>query len=185
MTLEEFKIKVYTLIEEYNEQSDDLTSDMDLASKMNGVVNQVMNEVCRFKKIPAKTTMEIRFKDNEKEYEIAMTDIDSDIYQIDVIRGIESIVIGKQVIFTEEGTAKIYYFKYPEQINQDTEDDYEFELDTDVLECMVYGVAGDLLKADVSANYGKLYSERYEQLLQRLDSRNALGGVYISGGVEV
>jgi len=185
MTLEEFKTKVYALIEEYNEDADDLTEDMDLANKMNGVVNQVMNEVCRFKKIPATTTMNIKFNKDEKEYEVAMTDIDADIYQIDVIRGVESIVIGKQVVFTEEGTARIYYFKYPEQIDQDTEDDYEFELDTDALECMVYGVAGDLLKADVSANYGKLYSERYQQLLQRLDSRNALGGVYISGGVEV
>ena len=50
---------------------------------------------------------------------------------------------------------------------------------------MVYGVAADLLKSDVSANYGKIYAERYEQLLQRLDSRNALGGIYIDGGVEV
>ena len=161
MTLEEFKTKVYSLIEEYNEESDDLTDDEDLAAKFNSVTNQVMNEVCRFKKIPATTTMEIKFEDNQEEYEISMTDIDSDIYQINIIRGVESIVIDKQVIFNEEGIAKIYYYKYPEQINQDTEDSYEFELDKEVLECMVYGVAADLLKSDVSANYGKIYAERY------------------------
>lgn len=185
MTLEEFKTKVYTLIEEYNEGEDNLTEDTDLANKMNSVINQVMNEIIRFKKIPDIKTMEIIFTEGEKEHEISMSDIDENIYQIDVIRGIESIVIGKQVIFNEEGTAKIYYFKYPEQIDQETEDNYEFELDTDALECMVYGVASDLLKSDVSANYGKIYSERYKELLQRLDNRYALGGIYIDGGVEV
>lgn len=185
MTLEDFKTKVYTLIEEYNEDEEDLTEDTDLANKMNSVINQVMNEVCRFKKIPAYKTMKIVFNKEEKEYQILMTDIDENIYQIDIITGVENITRGKQVIFLEEGIAKIYYFKYPTQIDIDTEDDYEFELDIDALECMVYGVAGDLLKADVSANYGKLYSERYEQLLQRLDSRNAMGSVYIDGGVEI
>ncbi len=185
MTLEDFKLKVYSLIEEYNEDADDLTDDQDLAAKFNSVTNQVMNEISRFKKIPAYTTLDIVFEDGQDEYQIAMNDIDSNIYQIDVIKNVESIVIGKQVIFNEEGTAKIYYFKYPEQIDADTEDDHEFELDTDALECMAYGVASDLLKADVSTNYGKLYAERYEQLLQRLDSRNAMGGIYIDGGVEV
>lgn len=185
MTLEEFKTKVYTLIEEYNEDEDDLTEDTDLANKMNSVINQVMNEMIRYKKIPAVKNMQIQLPEGQDEYEINITDIDADAYQIDVIRGVESIVIGKQVIFNEEGTAKIYYFKYPEQIDQETEDNYEFELDTDALECMVYGVASDLLKSDVSANYGKIYSERYKELLQRLDNRYALGGIYIDGGVEV
>ena len=50
---------------------------------------------------------------------------------------------------------------------------------------MVYGVAGDLLKADVSANYGRLYAERYEQMLQRLDPRRSMGSLFIDGGIEV
>jgi len=185
MTLEEFKTKVYALIEEYNEDADDLTEDTDLANKMNGVINQVMNEMVRFKKIPAFTTMDIVFAEGEDEYAVSMSEIDDNMYQIDVIRGVESIVIGKQIIFSEEGMAKIYYFKYPEQIDLDTEDSYEFELDRDALECMVYGVAADLLKSDVSANFGRIYAERYEQLLQRLDGRNALGGIFIEGGVEI
>ena len=184
MTLEEFKTKVYTLIEEYNEDADDLTDDNDLASKMNHVINNIMFEVARFKKISDSTSMEIKFQEGETEYEIDMSDIDDRIYQIDIIRGVESIVIGKKIIFTTEGTAKIYYFKYPEEITEDTED-YEFELDADALECMVLGVASDLLKADVSNNYGQIYAQRYRELLERLDSRNALGGIYIEGGVEV
>ena len=185
MTLEEFKVKVYTLIEEYSEEADDLTEDTDLAAKMNHVINQVMNEVVRFKKIPAKTSMNIKFGEGETEQEIEITDIDDMIYQVNVIRGVESQIIGKTIIFKSEGNAKIYYFKYPEQIGEETEDSYEFELDTDAIECMVYGVAADLLKADVSSNYGQNYANRYQELLQRLDSRNAMGSVYIDGGVKV
>lgn len=185
MTLEEFKMKVYSLIEEYNENAEDLTDDEDLAMKMNHVINMVMHEVARMKKIPAKTTMEIKFAEGEEDYEIEMSDIDENIYQIDVIKGVSSIVHGKTVIFEEEGTAKIYYFKYPEAIGEDTDDDYEFELDLDALECMVYGVAGDLLKADISQSNGNIYMQRYEQLLSRLDARSALGSLYMDGGYDI
>lgn len=185
MTLEEFKAKVYSLIEEYNENAEELTDDEDLATKMNHVINSVMHEVARMKKIPAKTTMEIVFAEGEEEHEIELTDIDANIYQIDVIKGLDSIVYGKTVVFNEEGTAKIYYFKYPTPIGEDTDDDYVFELDVDALECMVYGVAGDLLKADISQSNGNIYMQRYEQLLSRLDSRTALGGIYIDGGFDI
>lgn len=185
MTLEEFKTSVYSLIEEYSEEADDLTQDPDLAQKMNSVINHVMNEVARFKKIPAYTTMDIEFQENEEEHQIEMTDIADDIYQVHLIRGIENTIVDKFVIFLEEGTAKIYYYRYPEQIDENTEDTYEFEVDTDALECMIYGVAGDLLSSDVASQFGRVYKERYQELLQRLDSRNAMGSVYIDGGVEV
>lgn len=185
MTLEEFKIKVYSLIEEYNEDEEDLTEDQDLANKMNSVINQVMNEICRFKKISAYKTMEIKFEEGQSEKQIHVTDVDKDIYQINIIRGIENYIIDKEIIFSQEGIAKIYYYKYPAQIDQDTEDDYEFELDTDAIECMVYGVAGDLLLPDVASQFGNKYRERYQELLQRLDSRNSMDSVYIDGGVEI
>ena len=185
MTLEEMKQKVYALIEEYSEDAEDLTEDEDLASKMNSVINSIMFEVARMKKIPAKTTMEIVFAEGEEEHEIEMTDIDANIYQVDIIKGLESIVHGKTVVFNEEGTAKIYYYKYPTAITEDTDDAYVFELDTDALECMVYGVAGDLLKADISQANGNIYMQRYEQLLSRLDSRKGLGGIYIDGAIDV
>lgn len=185
MTLEEVKQKVYALIEEYNENADDLTDDEDLALKMNSVINSVMHEVARMKKIPAKTTLEIVFEEGQEELEMDMTDIDKNIYQIDLIKGVNSQVFGKTITFEEEGTAKIFYFKYPTAITEETDDDYAFELDVDALECMVYGVAGDLLKSDVSQSYGNIYSQRYEQLLQRLDSRTTLGGIYIDGAIEV
>ena len=59
MNLEEMKTKIYSMIEEYDENSDDLTADEDLALKMNSVINQIQNEICRMKKLPAYTTKEV------------------------------------------------------------------------------------------------------------------------------
>ena len=52
------------------------------------------------------------------------------------------------------------------------------------MEIAVYGVAGDLLKSDVSSQYGAVYSARYREMLQQLDPRYNVNSVYISGGVE-
>ena len=77
-------------------------------------------------------------------------------------------------------------FVYPERITSNTKDKaYEFELSQDALEIMPYGIAGDLLKSDVSTDYGRVYSSRYESMLQRLDPRYQLTSVYIDGGVAI
>jgi hypothetical protein len=83
----------------------------------------------------------------------------------------------------ESGTAEIECFVYPEAITAKTKDSYEFELSADVLEIMPYGVAADLLKSDVSAEYGAIYAQRYETMLQRLDPRYMTNSIYIDGGV--
>ena len=173
MTLEEMKMKVYAMIEEYNENSDNLTDDEDLAMKMNTVINQVQNEIARFKKIDAYKQMSVKEGDL-----INLTDIDINIYQLNIIKGVSYDPIAHKVLFNETGTADIYYYKYPTQINADTEDDYKFELDRDALEIIPYGVAGDLLKSDVSSNYGQVYSNRYKELIQSLDPRKGMHTMY-------
>ena len=45
MTLEEMKIKVYSMIEEYSEEEENLTADEDLATKMNSIINQIQNKI--------------------------------------------------------------------------------------------------------------------------------------------
>lgn len=180
MTLEEMKIKVYSLIEEYSEEADDLTEDEDLSLKMNSVINQIQNELSRIKKIPAYATYE-----GKKGDIINLEDIDSSIYQLNHVKDADINIFDTQIEFNEDGVLKIYYYKYPTQIDQDTEDSYTFELSTDVLEIMPYGVAADLLKSDVSSNYGQIYAQRYQELKNGLDPRYSLGGVYIDGGIEV
>lgn len=179
MTLEEMKNKVYSMIEEYNEDAEDLTEDEDLALKMNSVINQIQNELARHKKIPAIIELEV------EEGQIMLFDeISDDIYQLQNIKGVDADVNLNEITFNEEGTAKIYYYKYPTQIDSDTDDDYTFELSRDVLEIMPYGVAGDILKSDVSSQYGQIYFERYRQLLQELDTKYGTMVAYIDGGID-
>ena len=50
---------------------------------------------------------------------------------------------------------------------------------------MPYGVAADLLKSDVSNQYGQIYANRYTELKQSLDPRYNTGGFYIDGGTKI
>ena len=180
MTLEEMKYKVYAMIEEYNEDEDALTDDSDYATKINSIINQIQNELSRLKKLPEYKSMEV----TEGQI-ITLNSIDSNIYQLNVIKDVDYELIGDSVLFKEDKTAIIYYYRYPKQITQDTPDTYKFELSDDVLEIMPYGVAGDLLKSDVSNQYGQIYSQRYAELKSQLDPRYSLGSIYIEGGIDV
>ena len=180
MTLEEMKIKVYSLIEEYSEEAAELTEDEDLAAKMNSVINQIQNELTRFKKIPKDVSLNV-----SEGQEMYFKDIDKDMYQLMNIRGVSTDVMNDKIFFNENGTAKVFYYKYPKQITNETDDSYKFELSTDLLEIMPYGVAGDLLKSDVSSQYGAVYSARYREMLQTLDPRYGTGMIEITGGISV
>lgn len=186
MTLKEMKAKVLQLIEEIDASQEGLTSDPDLKAKMNSVINQVMFEVARMKKIPATSTESVTANDV-----FDMNELDN-FYQLRLLRfknesGEEASyeMIENMVIFPENGTATFFYYKYPEAITDTTKDTYEFELSQDALEIMPYGVAGDLLKSDVSTEYGAIYSTRYETMLQRLDPRYSMSSIYIEGGVNI
>ena len=80
---------------------------------------------------------------------------------------------------------EVNYFKYPESITSKTKDSYEFELPQDALELMPYGIAGDLLKSDVSSEYGRIYSDRYESMLSRLDPRYNMGTFTIDNSIDI
>lgn len=180
MTLQEMKQKVYSLIEEYSEDADELTEDEDLAAKINGVINSIQNELTRFKKIPKDVTLNV-----SSGQEMYLKDIDKDLYQLMNIRGVSFDVMNDKIFFDESGTAKVFYYKYPKQITSETDDSYKFELSTDLLEIMPYGVAGDLLKSDVSSQYGTIYSARYREMLQTLDPRYGTGMIEITGGINL
>lgn len=180
------KRKALSLIEELNPDSEFLTDDPDIATKINDVINQIMYELVRMKKlpgyveIPAEEGDLIDFKAIEKagKYEV---------YQIGTVKGIdfELKAMGTIIKAKEAGVAEIEFFKYPELITDKTKDSYEFELTPDVLEIMPYGIASDLLKSDISSEYGRVYAERYEAMKQLLDPRYAMTSVYVEGGVEV
>lgn len=187
MTLEDMKKKYLSLIEEVNPKSEQLTDDPDLAAKQNEVVNQIMFELVRLKKIPKYVEMEVR-KGDLIDFAAIEKECGYEVYQINLVSGVNYTPRANGTILKilESGTAEIDVFVYPERITEKTKDKaYEFELSADALEIMPYGVAADLLKSDVSAEYGSVYATRYESMIQRLDPRNAMTSIYISGGVNI
>lgn len=184
MTLKEMKQKALSLIEEYNPSHELLTDDPDIAAKLNSVINSVMYELARLKKIPKYVEMEVKKRDLV-DFAAIEEVCGYEIYQIDKASGVdyETRADGCILKILESGTLELDVFVYPERITEKTSNGYEFELSPDALEIMPYGVAGDLLKSDVSAEYGNIYSTRYESMLQRLDPRQNMGMFTVEGGV--
>lgn len=187
MTLLEMKQKVLAMIEELNPDSEFLTDDPDISAKINEVVNQIMFEMVRMKKIPRYVEMEVSEGDTI-DFAAIEKECGNEVYQLNLVGGVSHSVKanGTVIKVLESGTLEIECFIYPERITKSTKDKaYEFDLSTDALEVMPYGIAGDLLKSDVSAEYGNIYSARYESMLQRLDPRYQMTSITIDGGVSV
>lgn len=184
MTLLEMKKKVLGLIEELNPNHELLTDDPDIATKITEVINQIMFELARIKRIPKYVEMAVSEGDV-----ITLEDISNEcgyeVYQLGTICGVSFIPKASGTVFKilESGTAEIDVFVYPERITEKTKDKaYEFELSADVLEIMPYGIAADLLRSDESAQYGRVYAERYEQMKQQIDPRYQTAVYTVEGG---
>lgn len=186
MTLKEAKIKALAMIEELNPNSELLTDDPDIAAKINGVFNQVMFELIRLKKIAKYVEMDVSKGDL-----IEFADIEKacgyEVFQIANVSGVDYVpkANGSVLKILSDGVAEIDVYVYPEKITATTKDSYEFEIPADLLEILPYGVAGDLLKSDISAEYGQIYAKRYEEMLQRIDPRNAMTSIFFDGGVNL
>lgn len=186
MTHREMKKKVFSLIEELNPNSEHLTDDPDIAAKYIEVLNQIMFELARIKKIPKYVEFEVSEGDI-----ITFDSIEAKcgygVYQRGTVGGVNYVskAEGTVLKILESGTIEIDCFVYPERITEKTKDNYEFELTADVLEIMPYGIAGDLLKSDVSSEYGKVYSDTYRDMKQMLDPRYQMLSVCIEGGVDI
>jgi len=192
MTLGDLKKKTLALIEEINTSEQSLTDDPDIEEKLPYVINQILHELARFKKIPAYEIKEV--EENEildlttlgRDEDSEEPDTRNIFYQLNIIRDVEYESLDEtHVKFLEDGTALIKYYKYPINITIDTADSTTLDLSDDVLEIAPYGIAADVLKADVSNQYGVIYANRYKELLQTLDSRYSLGSVEFEGGIEI
>lgn len=184
MTLLELKKKTLGLIEEVNPNHEALTEDPDIAAKHNDVTNQVMFEMCRIKKLPKYAELEVTEGDLVT-FENIEAAVGYEVYQLGTVSGVDYTpkADGTVLKILESGTLEVNCYVYPERITEKTKDSYEFELTPDVLEIMPYGIAADLLKSDVSTEYGSIYATRYETMLNRLDPRYSMTSIYIEGGV--
>ena len=198
MRLKEMKIKTFSLIEEYYPDVPDLAEDEDVINKINGVVNQIIMDLMKYRKLPASKEVEIKEKDSKI---LDLSELLADCYQISNFYFGEEVVDYKMpnettLILPEEyvGTVTIYYYKFPKLAKTMFENDDErtaednnfiFEQDPDILEIMPYGIAADLLKMDMISNYGSYFYQRYTELKQMIDSRRTKGLVIITGGVDI
>jgi hypothetical protein len=187
MTLEEFKKKVLGLIEEVSPTNENLTEDPDIATKIHDVINQVMFEMARMKKLPKYVEIAVTEGDIVT-FEQIETESGYEVYQLANVGGVkcEFKAQGTVIKVKDSGTMEVEFYAYPERITEKTKiSSYEFELSNDVLEIMPYGVAGDLLKSDKSTEYGSVYAERYEAMKRELDPRYNMGSIYFDGGVTI
>ena len=184
MTLREVIRRVLALIEELNESSELLTDDPDIAAKIRSVIDHVQHELARMKKIPEYVETEVTAGEILRFSDISAV-CGRTVYQLGNVTGAayDLRANGTVLKFTQSGNVQIDCFVYPAAISEETPLDREMELSEDVLNILPYGVAADLLKSDVSAGYGSVYANRYEQMLQRLDPRNSMPGITFEGGV--
>lgn len=201
MKLKEMKEKTFALIEELYPELSNLAEDEDVINKINGVVNSVQMDLMKFRKITANDEIEIELDDDRI---IDLKDYD-DIYQLNkviLVPNEEDMVTTFNMIDNTTleidnsfaGTIRLYYYKYPTlcktMFNNDTErqnedNRYVFEIDPMLLEIMPYGIARDLLRLDMISNYGSYFERTYNDLIQRLDSRNTSGFITIEGGIDL
>jgi hypothetical protein len=201
MTAKEMKIKTFSLIEEYYPERTELADDQDVIYKINGVINSIMLDLMKYRKIPAKYSYELK-EDNTS---LVLSSI-PDFYQLNTIPNIEYDIVGNfEILFNTEDLElskeiTIYYYKYPslmdltfeatstqtkEEVSAEYDESFEIELDLDLQEIMPYGIASDLLKNDMISGYGRYFYERYTELKGLIDSRKTQGMAMISGGIDL
>ena len=175
MTLEELKLAVLNLLEESDKNETDLTQDEDIAKKMNNAINKILFELARMKKILIKTTIDTV---TNEEYDLKNL---PNFYQLKVIKDVAFDKVDNYITWLEDGTARVFYFRYPTYITDDIDDDFTLELSLDTLNIAPMGIAGTILLSDISNAYGKTYITEYEKMLQRLDSRVADTSITFGG----
>jgi hypothetical protein len=180
MTLGELRKKVYEVIEELNPDLTSYTDDSDYEAKFNTCANIVQNELA---KITDKVTREI-IEVTEGEEIVLSEDLER-FRLLKKITGVDFDIEDEYVTFKETGIATIYYYQRKKQIKEDTDDNFKLDFDDQTLDCMIYGVASEILKNDVSSNYGAYFTSRYNELKQQLDPRSSQGTFKFVGGVNV
>lgn len=177
-TLADMKKRVLSLIEEINPESEFLTDDEDIKAKINYVIDEKQRELARIKKIAAQGTIT-----STKGTTLDLYENINNLYQIKSISGVDYEKFENFITFKEDGTLNINYYKYPIVITSDTPDSYELEISDDVFEIMPFGVAADLLKSDVSSQYGQIYANAYREALNMLDIKFDSTNITIKNGI--
>lgn len=189
MTYGENKKLTLALIEEYAPNMRNKTEDDDIALRLPFLYQLAYQELAVTKKITAvKTYAEV--SDENKEDKYIPYSLPSDLYQIKNISAIDDnnnpvnidyYTVGSKIYIKDStsGRTILEYYKYPQEINEETEDDFYLEIDEDVQNLLPYKVASDILKTDPSADYTAFATE-YQRQLQLLDTRKNIPTVTLN-----
>ncbi len=186
MTLiENIKIAL-ALADEYSPEAgyDEMfTEDEDFQNKLKILYAQPYQELSQIKKIKKVKNVSRIYKADATEHYTPYS-LPFDLYKIkDVIaldidtnkrvEGDYFLRINEKKIYindTSKANYKIDYYAYPEVITEETEDDFELEIDQDVQMILAYKVIDNILKTDPSADYNA-FKVAYEEALNKLDLR--------------
>ena len=158
MYLKDLKNIAMQLIDEYSEAKSP-TEDEDIKLKLNGLFNTALFEVAQIKKILKVYNFSIK---EEVAAEYKSIGLPDDFMEEKRLRYFSSnnstlrYYIQKDKLKVHKsclGTFELEYYAIPEEITDDNQDDYEFELDMDAQMALPYYVASSVLMSDVSANY--------------------------------
>ena len=180
MTYGENKKLTLALIEEYAPDLVKKTEDDDIALRLPFLYQLAYQELAMTKKIIA-TKLYNEIPDENKKDKYTSYSLPADLYQIKNVYALdknnkpitaEYYTINKKIYLNDNipGSTILEYYKYPQDINEETMDDFYLELDNDAQALLPYKVADDILKTDPSADYTAFATE-YQRKLQLLDTR--------------
>lgn len=189
MTLEDNKKITLGLIEEYSPKNEYLTDDEDIRDRLNLVYAPNYQHLATIKKILKTKTITISdTQDTTGVYSMPM-----DMYQFKRLVGLDSNnneispvfhVVGKKIYIKQNaGTYIIEYYAYPTDITEDTDDDFDLELDQDAQNVLPYMVANDILKVDPSADYTAFYREYQNRMQVLLNSKLSQPSATVTEGI--
>lgn len=174
MTLSQIKEMAVKLIDEYSNNAN-ITDDEDIRLKLNGLCNLGQIELSLIKKIRRVHEFSI---DKEPETLYSIIELPPDYMEENRLRFFPS---NNSILnyYVQDNKLKIHkdclgnfefeYFAKPKEITNDTEDDYELEIDLIAQQVLPYYVASDVLKSDVSANY-TAFEAKYNAKIELLMS---------------
>lgn len=177
MTLKEVKKRIYALIEEYAPDSEYLTEDIDYQNNINLIIDMVNFRLSEI--MPISITKEL---DIEQSNEYVETILPEDMAKRKELWAFDEKGNPQDGLqFHEYGTDKIRikndrgwkivleYNKYPTQINEETADDFELEIDLKAQYVLIVGVTADILRNDPTSNY-VAFESKYQNELVNLDT---------------
>lgn len=172
MILSQIKELAVKLIDEYSNNAN-ITDDEDIRLKLNGLCNLGQIELSLIKKI--KKTYEFVI-DEVAETEFRTIELPEDYMEENKLRYYTTnntllnyyvqdnkLKIHKDCL----GNFEFEYYAKPTEITEETDDNYELEIDLIAQQVLPYYVASDILKSDVSANY-TAFEAKYNAKLEIL-----------------